>query len=103
MQLVAARLPALPLPAGAFDAVIANSLLHHLPDPLALWRELARVARPGAVIHVMDLTRPASPAAAWAIVEAAAGGADPLLTEDFSGHLACRVVSERHLRVSGRL
>ncbi|WP_329181155.1 class I SAM-dependent methyltransferase [Streptomyces sp. NBC_01477] len=37
----------LPLRAGAFDAVLAAGLVHHLPDPAAGLRELARVTRPG--------------------------------------------------------
>ncbi|WP_225846676.1 class I SAM-dependent methyltransferase [Streptomyces sp. HPF1205] len=37
----------LPLRDGAFDAVFAAGLVHHLPDPLAGLRELARVTVPG--------------------------------------------------------
>ncbi|WP_327292363.1 class I SAM-dependent methyltransferase [Streptomyces sp. NBC_01198] len=37
----------LPLRDGTFDAVLAAGLVHHLPDPAAGLRELARVTRPG--------------------------------------------------------
>lgn len=37
----------LPLRDGAFDAVFAAGLVHHLPDPLAGLGELARVTVPG--------------------------------------------------------
>jgi ubiquinone/menaquinone biosynthesis C-methylase UbiE len=37
----------LPLADGAFDAVLAAGLVHHLPDPAAGLREWARVTRPG--------------------------------------------------------
>lgn len=37
----------LPLRDGAFDAVLAAGLVHHLPDPAAGLRELARVTAPG--------------------------------------------------------
>lgn len=37
----------LPLPAAVADAVLAAGLVHHLPDPVAGLRELARVTRPG--------------------------------------------------------
>jgi SAM-dependent methyltransferase len=37
----------LPLADGAFDAVLASGLVHHLPDPAAGLVELGRVTRPG--------------------------------------------------------
>jgi ubiquinone/menaquinone biosynthesis C-methylase UbiE len=66
-------LPALPLDAHAFDAVLSKDLLHHLPDPSALWHEVARLGRSGAVVYVMDLIRPDTPDAARDIVETVAG------------------------------
>ena len=33
---------------GPFAAVITNSLLHHLADPMVLWHTAAAVAGPGA-------------------------------------------------------
>ena len=124
VTLVCARLPALPLADGSADAVVSNSLLHHLPEPGLLWAAVARLGRPGAVVHVMDLFRPDSVEDARAIVEGAAAGEEPLLKQDFFNsllaayspdevrsqlaaagleRLGCKVVSERHLLVSGRL
>lgn len=45
--LVEADSERLPVRDGAFDAVFAAGLVHHLPDPAAGLRELARVTRPG--------------------------------------------------------
>lgn len=45
---------ALPFRAASFDALYANALLQHVPDPLAVLREARRVARPRAVIGVGD-------------------------------------------------
>jgi ubiquinone/menaquinone biosynthesis C-methylase UbiE len=62
------------LPAGRFDAVICNSTVHHLPDPLALLRELKRVLKPGGAVLLRDLARPDSMDEAWAIVKRVAAG-----------------------------
>ena len=71
----------------------------------------------------MDLFRPDSPERAHEIVETAAANEDPLLKRDFFSsllaawtveevrsqlavnlpHLDCRIISERHWLVSGRL
>lgn len=124
IELHRGRIPGLPLPERGFAAVISNSLLHHLPDPLVLWSEARRLAAPGAPLLVMDLFRPASEAAAQRIVDEAGCSDDPLLVRDFyasllaaftleevraqlaaSGlsHLESALVSERHLLVGGRI
>lgn len=76
-------LPAARLEARRFDAVICNSLLHHLADPAVLWRTARACARPGAPIFVMDLLRPESAARAAALVQQHAGDAPELLRRDF--------------------
>lgn len=43
-----------------FDAVISNSLIHHVPDPQTVLSEMVRVCKPGGRIFVRDLYRPDS-------------------------------------------
>ncbi|GAA1714049.1 methyltransferase domain-containing protein [Kribbella yunnanensis] len=44
----------LPFEDGTFDAIFSSAMLQHLPDPLAVMREVRRVARPGAVVGFVD-------------------------------------------------
>ena len=45
----------LPLPDASLDAVFANMYLHHMPDPLAAIREMARLLKPGGRLLITDL------------------------------------------------
>lgn len=45
---------------ASFDMVISNSLVHHIPEPASLFREVARVASPAAALFIKDLHRPES-------------------------------------------
>jgi cyclopropane fatty-acyl-phospholipid synthase-like methyltransferase len=80
-------LPDARLPCRHYDAVISNSLLHHLKHPAALWQSVQKFARPGAPVFVMDLMRPASRAAASQLVEEYARGEPELLQRDFFNSL----------------
>ncbi len=73
--------------ANVFDAVLSNSLLHHLPNPLQFWNKLRQLLRPGSPVLVMDLLRPDSPEEAQAIVDRYASGAPAVLRRDFFNSL----------------
>jgi ubiquinone/menaquinone biosynthesis C-methylase UbiE len=45
---------ALPLDAAEVDAVLANMVLHHAPDPPAAIREMTRVLKPGGILVITD-------------------------------------------------
>jgi len=79
--------PDVTLPAAAFDAVTANSLLHHLSHPIAFWSALRRYAKPGAPILVADLRRPPDPETVDGLVEQYASLARPPLRRDFRNSL----------------
>jgi trans-aconitate methyltransferase len=124
VRFIAGVLPGARLPLSRYDAVVSNSLLHHLHDPSVLWNAVRAIGAPGAAVMVMDLYRPQSPAAARDIVAAYAAQEPEVLQKDFFnslcaafeptevrgqldacglGALAVRIVSDRHLLVSGRL
>lgn len=124
IRLIQTRLPH-PLPTGVrYGGVLSNSLLHHLEQPLDLWRFVKTYVQPGAPVMVMDLLRPDSEAAALALVECHADREAELLQRDFFNSLRAaytigevqeqlaltgletlnvRVISDRHFVVTGRV
>lgn len=124
LSLAQTYLPSATLPRNAFDAIISNSLLHHLHDPAALWQSVVHAGKAGAAVFIMDLLRPASEAQARQLVETYCGDEDAILQEDFFNSLcaayrpdeiaaqlaaaglrtlAIEVVSDRHVIVFGYL
>jgi SAM-dependent methyltransferase len=123
-RLICDLLPSASLPTDHYDLILSNSLLHHLHDPQVLWRTVRETAKPGALVLVMDLMRPASAAWAEALVATYAAGAPEVLRTDFRNSLFAAfepqevvaqlkaagldglevgVVSDRHLAISGRI
>jgi ubiquinone/menaquinone biosynthesis C-methylase UbiE len=107
-----------------FDALISNSLLHHLDNPIILWDTVRKCSKQGAPIFIMDLLRPDSEDRARELVSIYAGDASPILQKDFYNsllsayrveevreqlketgldYLAIDVISDRHLLVWGTL
>lgn len=119
-----AYLPDPSLPVRSWNAVVSNSLLHHLPDAMTLWESVLQLGAPGAAVQVMDLSRPDDEDDARRLVDQYAAGAPAILRDDFynsllaaytpeevSGqlnragldHLAVEMASDRHWIVSGQL
>lgn len=63
----------LPFGGASFEAVMSNSIIHHLPEPKPALAEMARVLRPGGLLFVRDLLRPDSESQVEELVEAYAG------------------------------
>lgn len=122
IELFEAYLPCGSLPHPAYDVLISNSLLHHLHEPMVLWRSLRQFARPGSAIFIMDLMRPQTLPMARAIVSQYAEQEPAVLREDFLASLCAaftpeeiqlqlaeaqlatlhvEVVSDRHLIIYG--
>lgn len=69
-------------PDGAFDTVMSNSLVHHVPDPGALCAEMWRLVREGGVIFVRDLARPRDAAHVEELAARYAPAPDEAITAD---------------------
>lgn len=80
-------------PAQSFDMVVSNSLLHHIPEPVTVLREIARVARDGAALFIKDLLRPNTMAELEALVALYAADCTPYQRRLFhdSLHAALRL------------
>ncbi len=50
----------MPYPDLEYDMIIANSLVHHIPEPLSFFQEVKRLVKPGGAILIRDLIRPES-------------------------------------------
>lgn len=87
VELRRAVLPDPTLAREHFDAVISNSLLHHLHAPEVLWDTIRRTAEPDAPVLVMDLRRPDDAATVDALVERHAAGEPEVLRRDLTNSL----------------
>ena len=61
---------------GAFGAVISNSIVHHIPEPQRVLREMLRVTRPGGWLFIRDLLRPSDDQQVRHLVRTYAGDAN---------------------------
>ena len=124
VTLIYGILPKVALPGHQYDAVISNSLLHHLKNPQDLWQTIKRCGRRGAAVFVMDLLRPINAAAARGLTDRHTAGEPEILQRDFFnslcaayrkeevqqqlhnadlGELSIEIVSDRHFIVFGKL
>ena len=83
IRLIRSDAKTLPFDDASFDAIISNSLLHHIPDPRPLWKEIRRVAKPNAAILVQDLFRPSSRTSARKLMKKHCGHESKLLQQLF--------------------
>ena len=117
-------LPTRTLPKPSYQAVISNSLLHHLHAPQVLWQTIKQVAAPHSAIYITDLRRPETAEQAQALVNTYSNNESDILQQDFHNsllaafsaeevrqqlkiaNLSCLHVTQigdRHLQISGLL
>jgi cyclopropane fatty-acyl-phospholipid synthase-like methyltransferase len=118
------RLPDEAAPRERYDAVISNSLLHHLHDPQVFWHAVNRYADDGAPVFMVDLMRPETPEEAAELTGRYAAGEPDVLRHDFYHSLFAaftveeveaqirqtglhtlqvKAISDRHLMAFGRM
>jgi SAM-dependent methyltransferase len=91
----------LPYPDAAFDAVISNSIMHHIPRPRDTLAEMLRVLHPGGVLFVRDLLRPETDTDVEHLVRTYAGNESPRQQQLFrqSLHAALTVAEVQALLI----
>jgi ubiquinone/menaquinone biosynthesis C-methylase UbiE len=114
----------LPYDEGAFDAVISNSIIHHIPEPGQVLGEMKRVLQTGGALFVRDLLRPPDAGTLNHLVQTHAGEENAhqrqmfrdslraaLTLEEIRGLLSRHAMpphwaaqtSDRHWTIAGRL
>lgn len=124
VSLVQGVLPDVSLPRDNYNAIISNSLLHHLHQPDVLWESIKWFGDSGTRVFIMDLMRPDSEHIAKEFVDLYARGEPQVLRDDFYhslcaaflpeeiqtqlerthlSQLTIKIISDRHLVVFGTL
>ena len=115
-------IPGAPIKQITYDAIVSNSLLHHLHNPDVLWETVSKYSSSGTKIYIVDLIRPANEAEATRLVTEYAGSEPEILQMDFYNsllaafeigevkeqivnaglsELSVDVISDRHMAIYG--
>ena len=84
----------MPFASGQFRGVMSNSIVHHIPEPLQVLREMVRVLQPGGWLFVRDLLRPRSETERQQLVAQHAVGANTHQRQMFSDSLGAALTLE---------
>ena len=87
VSLQCASVTSLPFRDACAPVLMSNSLIHHLPDPIAAFGEMYRVVSSGGVVFVRDLFRPASQSELDHLVRIHAAAATPAQRQLFADSL----------------
>ena len=78
----------------SFDVVISNSLVHHIPNPVPFFAEVARIVRPSGAVLIKDLHRPSTDLEHADLVARHAGDCSRRQRELFSDSLRAALTVE---------
>jgi ubiquinone/menaquinone biosynthesis C-methylase UbiE len=84
----------MPFADATFDGVMSNSIVHHIPEPFAVFKEMRRVVKAGGVLYVRDLLRPSDEAALRGFVQKYAGDANAHQQQMFADSLHAALTLE---------
>jgi ubiquinone/menaquinone biosynthesis C-methylase UbiE len=93
----------MPFADQSFDAVMSNSIIHHIPEPFAVFAEMARVVKPGGFLFVRDLLRPIDDATLARLVKTYAGAANAHQQKMFADSLHAALMLEEVRAMVSRL
>lgn len=95
----------LPFEPGEFDVVMSNTIVHHIPEPFEVLREMRRVVKPDGLLFVRDLLRPETTDEVERLVQSHAGKESPRAQELFrqSLHAALTVAEMADLAADAGL
>ena len=80
-----------------FGAVISNSIVHHIPEPLQVLTESIRVLKPGGLLFFRDLLRPQNNLLVEQLVETYAADEDEHARQMFEASLRAALSLEEIL------
>jgi len=84
----------MPYADGLFAAVISNSIVHHIPNPAAVFAEMVRVVAPGGTLFIRDLLRPTDETSLAQLVELHTAGANAHQKQMFADSLHAALTLE---------
>ena len=99
IELVLGDCKALAIADESYDAVISNSIVHHIPKPKSVLEQLWRITKRGGLFFIRDLARPDGLSTLEDLVQTHAGDANPHQQQMFrdSLHAALTVAEVRSL------
>ena len=103
IELRQADCKALPFHQTQFDVVMSNSIVHHIPEPIAVLREAVRVARSGGLLFFRDLLRPDNKDELDRLVATYAAGANDHQRQMFADSLHAALTLEEIRRLVAAL